>query len=102
MGGSRTGVGRLAWVAVLALAPGAAAVRAADDPARMIQEGFETPERVWQQEQTDATIRLLAHDRSPRAAHGGRLSEHFQFEAGPGSAFYYSYSLPKVPVTSDL
>ena len=47
-------------------------------------------------------MHLLAHDRSDRAAHGGRLSEHFHFEAGAGSQFFVSYALPKVPVIGDL
>ena len=97
---SRTGVAVLAGLATLAVS--AAVLRAADDPARMIRDGFETPATVWEQEQTDAVINLFAHDRSQRAAHDGRLSEHFQFAAGPGSSFFYSYRLPKVPVTDDL
>ena len=40
---------------------------------------------------------LLAQERSQRAAHGGRLSEQFQFEAGPGSQFFVSYATPRVP-----
>ena len=39
---------------------------------RMIRDHFETPAPAWEQEQTDAPINLLAHDRSPRAAHDGR------------------------------
>ena len=90
----------LAGLATLAVA--AAVLRAADDPTRMIRDGFETPATVWEQEQTDAVINLFAHDRTQRAAHDGRLSEHFQFAAGPGSSFFYSYRLPKVPATNDL
>src|SRR5262249_27037656 len=62
----------------------------------------ETGATVWRPEQTDATINLMAHDRSPRAAHQGRLSEHLQFTAGPGSSFFYSYVLPRVPGSEDL
>jgi hypothetical protein len=97
---SRTGVGVLTGLVILAVR--AAALQGADDPARMIRDGFETPSTSWEQEQTDAVINLGVHDRTQRAAHEGRLSEHFQFAAGPGSAFYYSYRLPKVPVTSNL
>src|SRR5207302_508344 len=47
-------------------------------------------------------ITLEAHDRSNRAAHEGRTSEHFRFNAGLGSAFFFSYTLPKVPISDDL
>ena len=67
-----------------------------------LRDGFETPQTSWVREYTDTTIRLLAHDRSNRAAHGGRLSEHFHFEAGNGSQFFVSYALPKLPVTPEL
>jgi hypothetical protein len=65
-------------------------------------DGFETPRAVWRQEATDATIRLLAHDRSNRARHDGERSERFHFLAGHGSEFFYSYALPKIPVTDSL
>jgi hypothetical protein len=68
----------------------------------VIRDGFETERTTWQQEYTDTAVRLLAHERSERAAHGGRLSERFRFEAGEGSRFYVSDALPKVPVTEDL
>ncbi len=68
----------------------------------VFRDGFETPDPVWQREQTDTVIRLLAQDRSQRAAHGGRLSEHFHFESGPGSQFFVSYATPKIPVSDDL
>lgn len=67
-----------------------------------LRDDFEAPRTAWRREEADATIRLLAHDRSNRAAHDGQRSEHFQFEAGPGSGFYFSYALPKIPVTNDL
>jgi hypothetical protein len=67
-----------------------------------LRDGFETQQTSWVREYTDTTIRMLAHDRSNRAAHGGRLSEHFHFEAGNGSQFFVSYSLPKTPVTTEL
>lgn len=98
----RTGIVGFTCVCVTCLAVAATASRGADDPARTIRDGFETPGTAWVQEQTDATINLYAHDRSKRAAHDGALSEHLQFESGPGSSFFYSYSLPKVPVTDDL
>ncbi len=71
-------------------------------PAGVLRDGFETPETIWESEHTDTTIRLLGHDRSQRAAHGGRLSEHFHFESGPGSHYFVSYGTPKIPVSDDL
>lgn len=67
-----------------------------------LRDGFETPGVAWRREHTDTTINLLAHDRSDRAAYDGKQSEHFQFEAEPGSAFYVSYPLPDVPVTEAM
>jgi len=65
------------------------------------RDGFETAEPSWQREYTDSTVNLLAHDRSQRAAHGGQLSEHFQFESPNGSQFFVSYATPRVAVTDD-
>ncbi len=67
-----------------------------------LHDDFEGPRPVWRREESDATIRLLAHDRSQRAAHDGQLSEHLQFEAGPGSEFYYSYALPRIALSDAL
>jgi len=67
-----------------------------------LRDGFETDRTVWRQEQTDATINLLGHERSRRAAHGGQFSERFHFNAGVGSSFLYSYPLPRIPVIEDL
>jgi hypothetical protein len=72
------------------------------DGAGALTDGFETPQPSWEREYTDTNVRLLAHDRSNRAAHGGQLSEHFHFESGVGSQFFVSYPLPRVPVTPDL
>ncbi len=68
----------------------------------LLQDGFETAEPSWQREYTDATINVQVHDRSVRAAHGGRLSEHFQFETTSGNQFLVSYTTPRVPVSDDL
>ncbi len=68
----------------------------------VLRDGFETPKVAWRQEQTDATVKLYAHERTNRAAHEGQLSEGFQFDAGIGGGLYYSYRLPNVPVTRDL
>jgi hypothetical protein len=69
---------------------------------QILRESFETAEPAWQREYTDTTVKLLAQDRSQRAAHDGQLSERFQFEAGPGGQFFVSYATPKVPVSDDL
>src|SRR5689334_19120966 len=93
---------RLGALATVALAVAAAPTpedEGAGAPATAtLRDGFEDPRPAWRREETDATINLLAHDRSDRAAHEGRLSERFHFEAGPGSALYFSYPLPKVTV----
>jgi hypothetical protein len=68
----------------------------------VLRDGFETQEPSWQREYNDTTVKLAAQERSQRAAHEGRLSERFQFEAGPGSQFFVSYATPKVPVSDDL
>ncbi len=65
-------------------------------------EGFESPQTAWQHEYSDSTIKLIAQERTDRAAHDGRLSERFQFDADGGSQFFVSYELPKIPVTSNL
>ena len=67
-----------------------------------LQEGFETAQTIWQREYTDGAINLQVHDRSERAAHGGRLSEHFKFDTTSGNQFFVSYATPRVPVTDDL
>jgi hypothetical protein len=66
------------------------------------KDGFEAGRASWVREETEATARILAHDRSAKEAHEGEQSEHLAFEAGPGSALYYSYALPKIPVTGEL
>ncbi|WP_435009161.1 hypothetical protein P12x_000410 [Tundrisphaera lichenicola] len=84
---------------LMALAGGALA---ADGPSSIITDGFESPRIAWRQEQTDATVKIFSHDRTNRAAHEGVRSEGFQFEAGIGGGLYFSYALPKIPVTEDL
>ena len=66
-----------------------------------LHEDFEGPRTAWRREESDTTITLHAHERSDRAAHDGRRSERFRFDAGPGSALYFSYSLPRVPIDAD-
>ena len=63
----------------------------------VLRDGFETPQPVWEREHTDTVIRLLEHDRSQRAAHDGRLSEHFHFEAGPGQSVLRELCHPQDP-----
>src|SRR4051812_14879708 len=73
-----------------------------DQPTQEIRDDFESARPIWRQEQTDATVTLQAHERSQRAAHDGRSSERFQFVAGTGSGFFYSYPLPRIPVVEEL
>ena len=54
----------------------------------VLRDGFEERQPIWLREYSDASVNLIAHERSERAAHGGRLSERFQFEAGGGSRFF--------------
>ena len=87
-------------LAGLAVAAGAQDEKPAGS-AQVFRDGFETPEPTWEREHTDTVIRLLEQDRSQRAVHGGRLSEHFHFDAAPGSQFFVSYATPKIPVTNE-
>src|SRR3954470_1347750 len=90
------------FAAAFFLAP-VAALHGQDEPRKaVLRDGFESPRPVWQQEQADTTVQLRTHERSDLAKHQGRLSERFVFEAGVGSAFYYSYSLPPIPLSEDL
>ena len=68
-----------------------------------LTDGFETPQPSWEREYADTTVRLLAHDRSNRAAHGGQFSEHFQFEAGTRQpVFCQLRRCRRVPITAEL
>lgn len=90
----------LAAAGFLAMAP-----RAGSVPARpaAYREGFESARPAWRQEETDLTVRLGDHDRTERARHEGRRSERIAFSAdGPGSALYYSFPLPRIPLAPDL
>jgi hypothetical protein len=71
-------------------------------PPDTLFDGFETAQPSWQREYTDAAIDLRVQDRSQRAAHGGRLSEHFEFETADGSQFFVSCATPRVPVNDEL
>jgi hypothetical protein len=73
-------------------------------PARSvaIQDGFESESPVWREEETDATFVLRTHDVVVGPAREGERAERFLFEAGAGSILYYSYPLPRIPVTADL
>jgi len=86
----------LVWLSVL----GMRAV-AQNEPG-VLRDGFETAKPAWRQEKTDSQVRLFAHDRSQQSVREGTTAEHFQFEAGAGSGFYFSYALPKIPVSPTL
>ncbi|HWE36538.1 MAG TPA: hypothetical protein VG406_08230 [Isosphaeraceae bacterium] len=98
---------------LVAVASAAATAGAGDDDPRTaeakaaakaaaIHDDFEGPRVAWRREATDAGVVPRAHDRTDRARHDGLRSERIAFEAQGGSAVYYSYPLPKVPVTPDL
>ena len=74
----------------------------AQDGANTLRDGFESDRTAWVQEKTDAEVRLFAHERSDRGAREGTKSERFQFDAAIGSGFYFSYALPRVPITPEL
>lgn len=97
---------RRAAVVGASVAVALAAALAADDPkpARVsaYHDDFEGPRIAWRREATDAAVVPRAHDRTDRARHDGVRSERIAFEAVGGSAVYYSYPLPKIPVTPDL
>jgi hypothetical protein len=73
-----------------------------ESPPASLRDGFETAQVCWEREHTDTTINLIAQERSVRAAHEGKLSERFDFEAEAGSQFFVSYSLPRINVTDGL
>lgn len=83
---------------------------ASDDPARdqskprlgALEDDFESDEPSWRREVADSPYRLKAHERSGAAAYDGDRSERFDFSAGPGSHIYYSYALPRIPISNDL
>jgi hypothetical protein len=102
---ARWGLWSACLLAVAALASSASGQQdgePADGSPTVIRDGFETPKTIWRQEQTDATVKIYAQQRTNRAAHEGQFSEGFQFEAGIGGGLYYSYKLPNIPVTDDL
>ena len=67
-----------------------------------LHDAFEAGRPAWRQEETDANVDLRAHERSNRAAHDAQGSERLEFEAGPGSYLYYSYPLPRIPLSAEL
>ncbi len=73
-----------------------------DSPGSILRDGFEATRPSWREEETDATFVLRAHDRAEGTVHEGQRAERFDFEAGPGSALYYSYQLPKTPIVESL
>src|SRR3954468_1152932 len=90
----------LGLVVVRAVCPIGARGRG-EEKAGALHEDFEGPQTGWRREGTDATVRLIAHERSDRGAHDGRTSERFHFDTGVGSSLYVSYPLPNVPIVKD-
>ena len=68
----------------------------------VIRDGFEGPTPVWRREESDAPVEIFTHERTKRVAHEGVQSEFFEFKAGIGGGLYYSYALPRIPVTDSL
>lgn len=92
--GLQRGVGPLALVVLLA---------GAGVDVATFRDGFEGDQPTWRQEEADVPVRMLGHDRSDRARHGGQRSERFAFTTdGPGSSFYFSLPVPKIPLADDL
>lgn len=92
----------LSWIAAATWLVLLAPVVSAQNGANVLKDPFETEKPAWRQEKTDNQVKLFAHDRSQKSVREGSMAEHFQFEAGVGSGFYFSYQLPKIPVTPDL
>jgi hypothetical protein len=85
----------LAWGLLVAQTP-------APERQGLLRESFETPQTAFKQEDTDARIEDLQHERSGTWRRDGELAERFAFQAGPGSYFHYSYRLPRVPITPEI
>lgn len=85
----------------LGLLLAAATMLAADAPPKALHDDFEGSKPSFRREMTDANVTLHSHERSGRYAHDGQKSERFRFSAGPGSALYYSYPLPRIPIASE-
>ncbi len=93
--------GSLFWV-LLAVAAGmglAPPVTPAGSEA--LHDDFEGEVPSWRREQTDAVAEVFPVERTDRAAHDGRKSEILHFRAGAGSALFYSYALPRIPLDLD-
>lgn len=92
----------LALLTAVAAAPRAWAQADAALSSNVLHVGFEGKDPSWTQEETDATFLLRAHERTDENVREGRMAERFVFEVGPGSALYYGFSLPHIPVTGRL
>ena len=66
-----------------------------------LHDDFEGEQPTWRREQADAVVEIFPAERSELAAHDGRRSERLRFKAGAGSALYFSYALPKIPIDLD-
>ncbi len=93
-------VGFLALLALTTPRPCLAQLTAG--PSESLRDGFEGDRPAWRQEASDAAIRVRSQERTNQYRFEGESSERIQFVAGLGSYFYYSYPLPKIPLTEDL
>ncbi len=65
------------------------------------QDHFESARPTWRREAQGPLghIELLNHDRTAQAAFDGRFSERIEFVAHDVGGFYFSYRLPRVPLS---
>ena len=101
----RRGLACVGFLAALGMVPAAgrtALGQAPGVPDSVFRDGFEGPGPAWRQETSDAAIRLRAHDRPGRFRFDGESAERFDFVAGLGSYFYFSYPLPRIALSDDL
>ena len=65
-------------------------------------DGFEGDQVAWREETSDAPVNVRAHERTAAEALEGQRSERIEFIAGVGSGVYYSYPMPRVPLSDSL
>jgi hypothetical protein len=96
----------LRWALAVLLAAGAALVLLgphAVNAQQILQYGFEARGPVWKPGSTDAAgSEVLQHELTDEHAHSGQRSEHIRIKVGKGSYLYYTYPIPRAPVTEDL
>jgi hypothetical protein len=89
-------VGFVACAALALLAPGDAAGQ------QILQDGFEGRAPVWKPGSTDTTSRVLKHELDSEVFHDGKRSEHIQLQVEKGTYIYYTYDIPRAPITEEF